>query len=295
MQFDWKCFFEILNAVWGTSQKQIAMYLEVNESTITRLKNNQIGKTQLTASRIYGCLFDLEKAKSMASSFAPHSQREIINIWIEELTKRNLKQVIANSELDDYKEFFNGLLTLLTEKPSSTSVNQQDALCNNVPTQIQHRNIDKNPQKNPDELYHSFEEYGINAFIVYAPTDCPQYLIEDATRFIGHVNPNLRHWNRDQKNDAYERSPLYPQIINFTEHLAEYLNFLKEHCKDLINFPYSFELKHDIDENFLQEADIHLEKLRNLYSDIKSAIELERDRYSKELRALSKQSLMPID
>ena len=70
MQFDWKCFFEILNAVWDVSQKEIAEYLDVRGSTITRLKKNEIAKSRLTVAKMYNSLFDLTNTKSMAQSKA---------------------------------------------------------------------------------------------------------------------------------------------------------------------------------------------------------------------------------
>lgn len=171
MQFDWKCFFEILNAVWGTSQKEIARYLDINESTITRLKQKKIANSRQSVSGMYRHLFDLANTQSMAYSMYKNSanaEKEILNLWQDELTERKLKDLIKDLELNNYEFFFKGLLRLLLEKPSSTLVNQPDALCNNTPTQMQRRSIDKKPQKIQNELYHSFEAYGINAFIVSA-------------------------------------------------------------------------------------------------------------------------------
>ena len=291
MQFDWKCFFEILNAVWDVSQKEIAEYLDVRGSTITRLKKNEIAKSRLTVAKMYKCLFDLTNTKSMAHSKAKdptNNEKEILHAWHNEITDRKLIEMTKDLQSNDYQPFFKGLLKLLLENTPNISVNQPNTLDNNVQIPKRHRDIKAEPEKIPDELYQSFNAYNIDAFIECAPTDYPQYIIEDATNFIGHVNPDLRRYNRDQKNEDYEKSPLYPQIKNFTECLEKYLAFLKECCVDPRNFPYSFELKHDIGERFLQETDIHLKKLKTLYSDIKIAIKVERDRYFEERRALSK-------
>ena len=223
-------------------------------------------------------------------------EKETLNAWQDEITARKLESVIKNLQLNDYPSFFKGLLKLLTEKAPNTTVDQSITSYHNVQTKKQHQDADELPEELPYELHHGFEEYGIKSLLECAPTDSIlKYCIENATMFIGYFNPKLRRYNRNERNEDYEKRPLYSQILSFKEYLAKYLELFKNNCVNPDNFPYDFELKNDISENFTIEVNAHREKLKDLYKVINCAIDAEKNEYSKELKAYQKNFFTPIN
>lgn len=145
MEFTWKQFFELIEKTFEINQQKIAYYLDVNKSTISRLRNGTTRHISFSTREMYRKIFDLSNSKSLAYGESTDMSPEMI----EASPLHTLKQIIeeehwaeqtAEIQNSKYENFVLGLLKLADA--NSKSPKQETSVS---PKNIPHENI---PQEN---------------------------------------------------------------------------------------------------------------------------------------------------
>lgn len=129
-----------------------------------------------------------------------------------------------------------------------------------------------------DEFYHSFENYGIEAFIDINPINpFPSFYIQDADNFVGHINTKHKSNDSPDKNED-----IYNSIIKFTYTLDKYILFLIEHsinesAFDYGNYPLKYEALSGNDNEFEKKISHYRKQLKTLYQEIFMEVEKEKE------------------
>ena len=292
MAISWSTIFELVNRMWGLNQNAIANHLQVDPSIISKLKNNkQFDFQKRTNAEIYKLLFDPANPHGPVYS---EDSRKLLREMRDELREMGFADAIKTLSNDNYERFVMGLLRLVRENVPKPST-KKGKLVHNATENAKHSS--KSNQLQPaimlDEFYNSFEEQGVGAFIDSNPADSlPSFRIKDAIAFVGHIKHKHAHENSPDKKEN-----IYKDIMEFTETLEKYIEFLVLNSSDAMsytNWNFSTPLKYDSpncnSDEFKSKTDQYHRQLNMLYQIIKAEYEQKQNKYKEKLRDINRQA-----
>lgn len=109
MEITWKEVFRLLDDMLELNASEIADYLHVSRSTITRLSNGTTKSTRLKDDEIYDALLNTSNNKSPVFGKDP---RDLLGILKELIEKAGLSEATESLYSNDYETFVKGLLKL---------------------------------------------------------------------------------------------------------------------------------------------------------------------------------------
>lgn len=267
---NWQTIFYLIHKFWDIKSCDIANYLDVHRSTVSRLSTGNASRFKHSTSDIYKKIFDFNNPQSLASN-QNCTANEILGILTDEikLNKLDISKDIINT--NDYEKIIKNLLNSARKNEpikqplhKSHPASQQKHIVNNI------------QEKQPVlEIYESFEDYAIYEFINTPPEIISPDRIGDMLIFIGHIKYCLdSETNLEQNN-----------VSNFLITLTEYLIFLRDNSSSPSNFPYDYHLADNQTKDFKDSISSTLEKLNKLYLSIKIDYENKQTQIQKELQA----------
>lgn len=273
----WQIFFKLIKNMWDVNQSSIAVYLNVDRSTISRLLNGH----QLTFNRnindIYSKLLDPTNPESLVSFVINDDANNLLKLLKETLHELELDNEVKHLCNNDYEKFMKGILKLAKKsEPPKSSSTQDEHNCTS-PNKEESQQDDKTP---PEEMSYEFwqnsRDFGIEDFIRQNPFEAlSPYQIEDAICFYGHIN------QKHERGDSPDKdSSLYQSIISFIYTLFKYIKLLKHCSSNTETFPYDF--KPIKDGELTQEIETVRKNLQLLYNDITVTIKDKRNKLQKE-------------
>lgn len=120
MTFTWKHFLKITEKTFEVNDSNIAECLDVNKSTISRLKNEKTSNMRLSNKEIFEKLFSLENPKSLACEKGYKNQAESITSLLytlkEIIKNENLIEQTKKIQSCEYTNYVMGLMNLARTK-----------------------------------------------------------------------------------------------------------------------------------------------------------------------------------
>lgn len=281
MEFTWKNIFDLVNKMWGLNQSRIASYLEVNESTISKLKTGNQFKFERPYNELYKKLFDPTNPKIPAYGNNPKAL-----LW--EL-KENIKEagwadITKGLNIEDYEKFVIGLFRLANENQSKQGAGKQNEPHNIAESKNNNQKVNEiQPERMLDVCRECFEGYSIDKFIDSDPADfIKSYIFKDMFKVVGFIQ--CKHKNEDSPD---KHSDVYLNIIKFADDLLAYIEFLKTDDRKITVEGYE-PLKGD-NNKFLEEANRYRQQLKTLYKIINAEIEKDEKEYLQQRQATYKE------
>lgn len=273
----WQIFFELIKKMRDVKQTEIAGYLDVHRSTISRLIHGQQRTFNRTINEIYFALFDPSNKKSFVSSIAHNDTNDLLKFFKETLHELALDNEVKQLYNNDYEKFMIGILKLVKKSESPKFSFLQDEHNCTSPNKEESQQDNKIP---PKEMFYEFwqncRDFGIGDFIRQNPFEALfPYQIQDALRFYGHIN------EKHERGDSPDKdSTLYQSIISFIDTLFKYIKMLKRCSSNIETFPYDFTpIK---DSELSQEIENVRKNLQLLYNDITATIQDKQNKLQKE-------------
>lgn len=276
----WQIFFELIKRMCDVKQTEIADYLNVDPSTISRLIHGQQLTFSHNINEIYSALLDPFNPKSLVSSSSSivyddaNDLLKLLKGTLHELELDNEVKQLCNN---DYQKFMIEILKLAKKsKPAKFSSPQDKHNCTS-PNKEEAQQDNKTP---PKEMFYEFwqncRDFGIEDFIKQNPFEAlSPYQIQDALCFYGHINEKHKRDDSPDKDSA-----LYQSIISFIDTLFKYIKMLKRCSGNIETFPYDFTpIK---DSELSQEIETVRKNLQLLYNDITATIQDKRNKLQKE-------------
>lgn len=264
----WKMIFELVMDLWDVNQSDIARYLGVHRSTISRLVN--VPKRALKSQKIeeiYSKLFDPNTPKSLANDKGTTTDNLLIYLK-DELKELKLDKDLIHLWNKDYETFVRELLKLARGNESRKPSLPQNK-CNYALPDI--KKTQQDSETTTSEISVEFQQdvdgFGIKEFINQSPFEslCA-YQIEDAITFYNRISSKHKQHNGPDKD-----STLYQNILNFIDTLLEYIKLLKRCSDSTKNFPWDFEPLKKIELS--QEIETVRKKLQLIYNGITATIQ----------------------
>lgn len=117
MEFTWKQFIELIEKTFEISQNEIAIYLGVNRSTITRLHNGTTCSPSFGNNEMYKKIFNLSNPESLARKKNTSISRKEIECSVLDTIKQIMERehwINSTKEINSnkYKDYIMGLIAL---------------------------------------------------------------------------------------------------------------------------------------------------------------------------------------
>lgn len=279
MELLWQHVFDLVERMWELNQSDIAKYLSVHRSTISKLKKGTQSQFNRPCNELYRNLFDPTNPESPVNGKDP---RELLRDIKDAIKDAGLTDSTKGVKDDNYEAFVIGLLKLAKENQSKLAT--QSGIVANAVTDNKNNDqevYDAQPERMLDLCRECFKGFPIEKFIDSNPADSiKSYLIEDAVTVVGRI----RH--KHEKGDSPDKhSEIYQSIVKFADALLEFLKFLKSASANLNILDEGYKPLNSNDNGFLEETNKYHQQLKLLYQIIMIEIEKEEIEYHEQRRA----------
>lgn len=312
----WKDIINIACTMFEIDQKQLAKNLNVDQSTLSRIKNGK-SKHSFTKNAMF---------KNVFSANAPARPDDAIKEMKEtegdllDLLKFIIESNFETVRIDmndywmgsDYKNFVKRLL-ILAEQGSLSKMREQsydktpttaEATPKLTPIRRPKRANSSKAQLPPltdaetetaknlppsgtvDAFYQSIQNFPIETFIESNPADSlSQNTLWDAISFWGKMD-----CQQMQENDPDRDTEVYIHIIEFLSELEKYIAFLRSHSINAEAFPDGFQLANCDCEELDGEINCYQQRLKSLFQIAVSETETEISNRLKEQQKTRKKA-----
>lgn len=277
MNFTWIDVINLIEQMWEIKPNELAVYLKVNPSTISRIKNGITLQPNIRVEDIYNNLFCPVKKGSRAFGKDPKESLEIL----KDIIKGNgLDEVTKTLDDSDYKKFVIGLLKL-AKSPKNEALTIQNTSSQNI-TNSTKKNYE--PPDMLDEFYQSLEDFAIEDFISKPVESLSSDRIRDAINFIGHIK-----YINNQEEFLPKNSNIDQHMTCFIDILYKYIEFLKENSINPHDYLINYKPLDGNDPNFKEKTESYCQDLCSLYQNIKREIEFKQDEYKEKQKSANKE------
>lgn len=287
MKFTWGHLFTLLEQIWELIPRKIAALLEVDRSTISRLKS---GEQKQLKKYSYEDVYQRLFAPRLKNT---KDEKTFLHEMKQELDLMEFSEIVKDLDGKDCKSFVIALLRMANESGANGGIsngNLSDVIRDD--TSYEKSSGVHSPQKgdtkqpqSPVPMYEYFYSelegffFSIEKFLNTNPVDFStpadsreNYFIEDTLAFWGSINAE-----RKRNGDLDGAIETYQSIISFIDALEDYLGFLQANSVNPEAFPYNFYLIIGGD-GVVEKANGYRERAMSTFKAANAAVQTEREK-----------------